>query len=633
MLLLDYVTGKIKDNEAQRADELSSLLSRLGPTFIKLGQSLSIRTDLLSPAYVRGLTALQDKVPPFPTQVARETIEKELGRPVESVFSGLTEPVAAASLGQVFKVTLADGSGQTVAVKVQRPEIMTRIALDMHLIREAEPLFRLAGYVGDVRGLVDDWGTGFVNELNYEQEADNAEQFMADMARTPLASVVFAPRVVRDLSTKRVLTTEWVDGERLEQSNAEDISSLCSVAMNCYLTMMLESGTMHCDPHPGNLLRSPDGRLCILDWGLVQSIPGDLRLTFIEHIAHLTAKDYDKVPKDLIALGFVPEGKELEIQDQTAVQAVSNVYTELMRGGGADKIDVGMVMTELQDLTEEYGQLFQLPPYFAYIARAFSTLEGIGLGNNPDYAIVDECLPYISQRLLTDPDPRTAGALKTFVFGRDKESPDRLLDVERLENLLEGFSSYSAAAGGAVLREERGRGEAVEAAAEQLANLLLSEEQTPLQAIVLEQMARVLNAGARGAWRTLRERSGRLRSGRTVLGALVDPLGLFKDSPIMAVAETDERALAATRQLIRLLSRQPLGDQLAALSPREVQEVAAIVARKLWERRAGLLLTGNRFATTVLKQTLERLDQPTRQLPQGSWQQRAGAKEEGRKVQ
>jgi len=422
-LALDYLTGSLERNAERRADALTDLLTRLGPTYIKVGQALSIRSDLVPPAYLKSLTQLQDKVPAVPTAVAKQIIEAELGRPADEVFSGIEgSPIAAASLGQVYRARLRTDPEQEVAVKVQRPDMIKQVALDMHVLRSNGGLLRLAGYVGDVEGLVDDWGVGFVNELNYQEEARNSAQFMQEIAKTPLADSVFAPEVVLEASGKRVLTTKWIHGERLEKSSADDITGLCSIAMNTYLTMMLETGTMHCDPHPGNLLRTPEGKLCILDWGLVQNIGKDRRYRFIEHIAHLVSRDLDKVPQDLLDLGFIPENQAAVILNEENTAGIAAVYTEIMGGGGAAKIDVTKVLTQLEDLVDKYGQLFQVPPYFAYIARAFSVLEGIGLSNNPDYSIIVECLPYVSQRLLTDDNPRTAGALNTFVFGADKDN-------------------------------------------------------------------------------------------------------------------------------------------------------------------------------------------------------------------
>jgi predicted unusual protein kinase regulating ubiquinone biosynthesis (AarF/ABC1/UbiB family) len=262
IILLPY-RNKLVQNEFQRGEQLAVLLSRLGPTFIKVGQSLSIRTDLLSPAYVRGLASLQDQVPAFDTAIAKQILEVEWQRPVSDVIVGelTSQPIAAASLGQVYKATLKS-TGLDVAIKVQRPNINEQIALDMHLLREAAPVLkRLFNLNSDTVGTVDAWGTGFVDELDYIQEARNGAFFSERIRQTPLRDVVLAPAIVEDFTTGSVLVTEWIDGERLDKSEKGDVTVLCSIAMNTYLTMLLELGLLHCDPHPGNLLRTPDGKL------------------------------------------------------------------------------------------------------------------------------------------------------------------------------------------------------------------------------------------------------------------------------------------------------------------------------------------------------------------------------------
>jgi predicted unusual protein kinase regulating ubiquinone biosynthesis (AarF/ABC1/UbiB family) len=161
------------------------------------------------------------------------------------------QPIAAASLGQVYKARLK-GTDQEVAIKVQRPAILEQIALDMHLLREAAPVARRTFNLNsDTVGTVDSWATGFVAELDYLQEAKNAAFFSEKIKQTPLKDVVFAPSVFGDISTQSVLVSEWVDGERLDKSSSDDVTVLCSIAMNAYLTMMLEIGVLHCDPHPG----------------------------------------------------------------------------------------------------------------------------------------------------------------------------------------------------------------------------------------------------------------------------------------------------------------------------------------------------------------------------------------------
>ena len=641
----------------QRAAQLVELLTALGPTFIKAGQSASIRTDLLPAAYIKGLTALQDQVPPFSSEEARQIIQEELGKPASSAFSQLSDvPVAAASLGQVYRGTLPDGTD--VAVKVQRPSMERRIALDMLLIRDfAAPLAGLLGVPGDLVGTADAWGSGFVDELNYDEEAINAGRFNTDVERSALAGRVFAPAVIESCSTRRVLTTEWVEGERLDRcSSPEDVPRLCSVAMNIYLEMMLDTGVLHCDPHPGNLLRTPDGQLCILDWGLVTSVTPDLQLTLIEHVAHLTAADYAKVPSDLVKLGFVPDGAESVVIDNGVVDFLTYTYSTWKSGGGASKLDVPALFSRVRELAADSpGGIFQVPPYFAYIAKSFSVLEGIGLSVDDNYSIVDETLPYISKRILTDPSPRTAGALESFLFGDAKtETDSRVLDAGRVATLVDGAKRYASttaptptaadattltpaaaalppastgpdastpAAGGAIVSACLGGALDLEEAAETILELLLSREASPVQAIAIEQLARLTGAATREQFAALRKRSGSpaLANERSRLGAFVDPLGLFRGSPLIENDERDREALAAASQLATL-ANEVLGSPVAGgaaavvdgveptplLSQEELRRFNTLLLRKTWDRRDDLQVVTRRFAVALLDQTAQR---------------------------
>jgi len=261
-VILDKKLGREEQMVEQRSQELLQLVTSLGPTSIKVGQALSTRTDLLPAAYAAGLTGLQDAVPPFSGKVGRAMIEQEIGIKIDEVFSELSlEPVASASIGQVYKGRLRE-TGELVAVKVQRPGVLANVALDLYMMRRIAPLWkRFQDINTDLVGLVDVWGNGFVNELDYTKEAAATVAFSAAMRERGLGSV-FAPEVVPSLSSTHVLTTKWVDGERLASSNAADVPRLCGVALNAYLTMLLDTGTLHCDPHPGNLLRTPDG-VCV----------------------------------------------------------------------------------------------------------------------------------------------------------------------------------------------------------------------------------------------------------------------------------------------------------------------------------------------------------------------------------
>ena len=323
-LLLDWMLGNLEVNEKERAKEALRLATQMGPTFIKLGQALSLRTDLIPEAYALELRQLQDAVPPFDSEEAFEIICHELGIAKLTPngggpFSRISKmPVASASIGQVYKATMRDG--REVAVKVQRPNILREISLDLYLLRLLTPLqVRISNAVNKLKtnpgdldvslALVDEWGRGFVNEVDYLAEARNTKVFLRAMEERGLSAVT-APEVVEDLSTSRLLVTEWVEGERLDLDASQDVPRLCGVAVNAYLTMLLDTGVLHCDPHPGNLLRTTDGKLCILDWGMTLDVPPDLQYALLEFIAHINTEDFEKLPRDFVNLGFSPPGKE-----------------------------------------------------------------------------------------------------------------------------------------------------------------------------------------------------------------------------------------------------------------------------------------------------------------------------------
>ena len=251
--------------------------------------------------------------------------------------------------------------------------------------------------------------------------------------------------------------------------------------------------------------------------------------------------------------------------------------------------------------------------YFAYIAKSFSVLEGIGLSNDQKYSIINECLPYVSKRLLTDQSERTGGALSTFIFGPDKAKVDRIIDYDRVEQLVSGFGDYTTSASGELLGKDSTRTEIIEGVADQVLDLLATEEETPLQKIFIEQLAKIITASTRSAWSDIRERSGVLPSGRTVLGTLVDPLGVFRGSPIVRVNELDERTVETTRNLLELLTETTSASasnvDIASLSNTEVIEISSIIARKLFERRSGVVKTTNRLAMQLLELTADRLEQ------------------------
>ena len=262
--LKDEEYSALRNAEPRRAKEALTLITQLGPTFIKLGQALSIRTDLIPTLYALELRQLQDAVPPFSSEEAYAILRKEFGvSDLSKIFSTLSDkPVASASIGQVYRGTLAS-NGKDVAVKVQRPGILAEIALDLHVLRLLTPIQttlqnaanRVKTTQDDIDAtisLVDEWGRGFVAETDYRLEAENTRNFEAAMRKRGLDAVC-APAIVSELVRDKVLVTEWVTGTRLDRDESPDVPRLCGVAINAYLTMLLDTGVLHCDPHPGTL--------------------------------------------------------------------------------------------------------------------------------------------------------------------------------------------------------------------------------------------------------------------------------------------------------------------------------------------------------------------------------------------
>ena len=429
----DIVLKKTEENSVKRAIQLRDIVTSLGPAYIKLGQALSIRPDLLSPDAMTELQKLCDKVPSFDNKVAFDCLEEELGCKWQDVYSELgPDPVAAASLGQVYKGVLRS-TGETVAVKVQRPAVLETVSIDLYLIRKLGLALREVPQVNtDVVALLDEWAERFFEELDYVKEGENATKFAASI-KDDLPQVV-VPRTYGEFTRRKVITSQWLDGEKLSQSTADDVGDLVNIGVICYLKQLLDTGFFHADPHPGNLIRTPDGRLAILDFGLMTDIDDNIKFGMIEAIAHLIHRDYDAIVEDFVTLDFIPEGVDLK----PILPPLSRVFDTALEGGGAKNINFQEVAADLAQITFDYP--FRIPPYFALIIRAIGVLEGIALVGNPDFALVDEAYPYISKRLLTDDSPRLRESLKYMVYGKGQ-----VFDADRLIDVLEAFETFRVA--------------------------------------------------------------------------------------------------------------------------------------------------------------------------------------------
>lgn len=423
----DRVRGRTERNHGRRASELCNLLTDLGPGSIKIGQALSTRPDLLPKAYMEELTRLQDRLPPSDNAVAFERIRMELGRPAQEVFARIDSvPVAAASLGQVYKAKLR--TGEIVAVKVQRPNLVSRISLDLYLLRGFSKRFSglLPLNLGhDLTMIVDEFGGKLFEEIDYENEADNCERFAGYFKNDP---TVYVPKIYRDYSSRRVLTLEWIDGIKLTdiagvRGAGLDIESLIRIGVEAGLRQLLEYGFFHADPHPGNLFALRDGRMAYIDFGMMDQLSEETKENLVDSLVHLINREYAALAQDYVRLGFLAPGTDL----RPIVPALESLLGDII-GQNVGEFNFKTITDRFSDLVYEYP--FRIPAQFALIIRSLITQEGIALSLTPNFKIVEVAYPYVARRLLTGESPRLRQRLVEVLFKGGQ------FQWHRLENLL-----------------------------------------------------------------------------------------------------------------------------------------------------------------------------------------------------
>ncbi|MFM7367848.1 MAG: ABC1 kinase family protein, partial [Sphaerospermopsis kisseleviana] len=422
----DKQRGIVVKNDRRRAVQLRELLTKLGPAYIKIGQALSTRPDLVPPIYLEELTKLQDQLPSFPNEIAYQFIEEELGSRPEEIYAELSaEPIAAASLGQVYKGKLK--TGEEVAIKVQRPDLRERITIDLYILR------KLAGWVqknvkrvrSDLVGILDELGDRIFEEMDYIHEGENAERFFELYGHIP---DIYVPKIYWEYTNRRVLTMEWINGIKLTQTReikelGIDARYLIEVGVQCSLRQLLEHGFFHADPHPGNLLATFDGKLAYLDFGMMSEIKPPQRYGLIEAIVHVVNRDFDLLAQDYVKLEFLSPETDLT----PIVPAFSKVFANA-QGASVAELNIKSITDDLSALMYEYP--FRVPPYYALIIRSLVTLEGIAIYIDPNFKVLSEAYPYVSKRLLTDPADELRTSLKDLLF------KDGKFRWNRLENLL-----------------------------------------------------------------------------------------------------------------------------------------------------------------------------------------------------
>ena len=429
LMLRRYFLGNETNKELYQEKQavwLKKELIELGPTFIKIGQSLGTRADLLPLSFVKALGELQDNVPRFANEIAFARIEKELGRKINQVYAEFdVEPIAAASLGQVYRAKLF--TGEEVAVKVQRPNLPAIIKGDIDILRKVTKFaerFPSLNENADWAGMLREFDETVHEEMDYSSEGKNAERFSESFKDW---TNVHVPKIYWNATSSKVLTMEFIHGDKvteLEKLQARNVSpeKVNRLLIKTYLKQLLEDGFFHADPHPGNLLVMPDGRLAFFDFGMVGRITPKLQAKMIDAFFHVVAKEPAGIAQDLIDLEFLKPGA-----DESKIKEVVIKMFELHLNLKLKDVKFKELTYDLADVMYDYP--FRLPSNFTYIMRALMTLEGIGIITDPEFNFFETAKPFAKEFMLRREGKDLRKLVVDKLLGRDTE--DGKFDLDR----------------------------------------------------------------------------------------------------------------------------------------------------------------------------------------------------------
>ena len=435
--MIDRRRGNDDTQLADRGRRLREMLDELGPTFVKFGQLLSTRPDVMPPDIVAELRRLQDDVTPIPFADVRRVIEEELGLTIEQAFVSFTEePIAAASIGQVHRATLP--TGDEVVVKVQRPDAPRQIESDLQLMRSAARVardrVRSLDFI-DTEALVDEFGRAIRQELDYQNEGRNAETFRRNFGDS---TEVVVPRVIWRYSTSRVLTLEYLEGTQfadldLESRSPEERRELAYRMTDAWMTMIFRHGFFHGDPHPANILLLEDGRIGLVDFGLAGRLTDEDMTRLTRLFVDAATENVDALPRRLSELGLrYPKEREDELK--AAIEELFYRYY----GSSLSSIDPIEVIHE--GLALIYSLNLQLPSRFVTLDKTIATLGAVGVELYPEFNVFEVAKPYAKGLIADRFSPRRlsirAQSEVRELAGVARELPYQVRDV--LEQARQG---------------------------------------------------------------------------------------------------------------------------------------------------------------------------------------------------
>lgn len=457
-----YAGGFDEEKQKKRrkgtAAWLRERVLQLGPTFIKLGQLSSTRSDLFPREYVDELAKLQDRVPAFSSQKAREFIATELGAPVDILFKEFEDqPIAAASLGQVHRVILHNG--EKAVVKVQRPGLKRLFDIDLRNLKLIAEYFQnsesLGGPTRDWMGIYEECATILYQEIDYINEGKNADRFRRDFRNVKWVRV---PLIHWDYTASKVLTLEYVPGIKINLLDKLDAqgynrSRIASRSIEAYLIQILKTGFFHADPHPGNLAIDKDEAIIYYDFGMMGEIKTFTRERLLDLFYAVYEKDTKKVVTSLIDLGALqPTG------DLSAVRRSVNYFLGNLLSQTPDQQQtLAAIGEDLFAIAQD--QPFRFPSTFTFVIRAFSTLEGVGYTLDPDFSFVKVAAPYAQELLDLKQNRRTGAQLVGEIRKQAEDVRDYTISmpyrVQRIEDIVKQLESGDLKLRVRVLESER----------------------------------------------------------------------------------------------------------------------------------------------------------------------------------
>ncbi len=415
-----------------RAVRVRMAIEELGPTYIKMGQILSTRPDLVPVDFVGELARLQDKVPPFPLSEVTRIISEETGCLVEALFEAFDpQPLASASIGQVHRARLKDG--EDVAVKVQRPGIRKQVEVDLeillHLATLAERHIEELAHHKPVK-IVEEFARSIEKEMDYTLEATSMERVARAFLHDP---TVYIPKVFREVTTERVLTSEFVDGIKVSlldelDRQGYDRKRITRGGADILLTQVFEHGFFHADPHPGNLFVLPNNVICLLDFGMMGTVDRSTREAFVELVDAVVRRDEARTTRMLLKLTLWDEEPDQRRLDKDVADFMgAHLYKPLK------DIQIGKLLQQMLELAAVHRM--RIPPEIFLMMKAISTVEGVGLMLDPGFDMIAHAAPFIKQVKLARFAPgrlsSDAVSIATQYMDFIQQFPKDLLEITR----------------------------------------------------------------------------------------------------------------------------------------------------------------------------------------------------------